>query len=222
MKRLHLSLSQRIALVEILFVTEAVSNSSSLIHSNAWSIIKFSRIKFPAKMAVFQYKIRPMQNIPSCSCYSWKNVAEYRSAKGGRRVRTSGRGMLRELWKMQSQRQCIGWHFETRRRRRHRRRSVLCVSREAREEYYRTSASTCSPLSPPLLILILIILVTLSGLSTAAIPAVFRWGPVTRDRWDKARHHRRRQGRTMPHDRVMKNGGAGWRRSGMVEDFIPG
>lgn len=170
-KSLDLSLLCRVLLVKILFFTEAVFNSSLLIHSNTNipPIIKFSRIKFPVEMTISQSEIcyfitlvlqlKERQNI----CEGWE-VGEKRAI-----------GMLRGLRKVQSQRRCIGWRFEMRRRCRHRRR-VLCVARGERGTLSDFAVASCFPSSPrpyschprhP----------PLSGLSTVAIPAVFRWGP---------------------------------------------
>lgn len=141
-----------------------------------------------------------------------EGTSEYRSAKDGRRMEKRAEGMLRGLRKVQSQRRCIGCGVSKR---------VVadveafCTSREAREERYRTSPSrspprpySCHSRHP---------------LDFRPFPLSSVGSPVTRDHRDKARHHRRRQGRTMPHARVTKNVGAGGGGGGgRAEDFIPG
>lgn len=103
------------------------------------------------------------------------SVCEYLSVKRvGAGREASGRDAAGVA---ESQHRCIGWRFETRRRHR----GVLCVMGSERGTFIgHRRRVVLSPLSPPSLVLILGTLITLSGLSTVAIPAVFRRGPVTR------------------------------------------
>jgi len=112
----------RVALVKILFFTEAVLSSSPLIHSNAAPIIKFSRIKFPAKIAISQYaRNTPLHHtrvtqLKERQCGGWRQRSgrkgccacgiaapmhrlEFRNASPGRFVRRERRerGMLSDV-----------------------------------------------------------------------------------------------------------------------------
>lgn len=73
-----------------------------------------------------------------------KRTSEYRSAKGWEMSeKRASEGYCGGLRKMQSQRRCIGWRFETRRR------GVLCVARGERGTVIGPSSpSSCSPSSP--------------------------------------------------------------------------